>query len=123
MNKLFEKYIKLWKGVNNKPKCYFKVYYFNKIQNWDKTKKQQIEEDNKNYMFNCLLKDGFTHEQIVKHIHKNKLEKKRLTHKLKEINVKYYDVKTCTCFPTLNKHGNYTTVYYNGTEIIFFKNI
>ena len=119
MNKLFEKDIKTWKGVNNKPTCYFNVYYFKKIRNYDKTKKQQIEEDSKNYMFNCLLKDGFTHEQIVKHIYKNKLEKKRLNHKLKEINVKYYDVKTTNCFPKLNKHGNYTTVYYNGTEIIF----
>ena len=116
---MFSNVIEFWKGANNKPTCYFYVYYFRRIQNVNKTKTNNNEKDNKNYMFNCLLKDGFTHEQIVKHIHKNKLEKKRLNHKLKEINVKYYDVKTCTCFPTLNKHGNYTTVYYNGTEIIF----
>lgn len=119
MNKLFEKEIKFWKGINNKPTCYFYVYYFKRIQNVNKTKKNNNEEDNKNYMFNCLLKDGYTNEQIVKHIYKNKLEKKRLVQKLEEINVNSYDVKTTTCFPSLNKHGNYATVYYNGTEIIF----
>jgi hypothetical protein len=118
MNKLFEKDIKSWKGVNNKPTCYFNVYYFRKMYNPNKTKKLHIQEEHKNFMFNSLLKDGYTHEQIVKHIYKNKLEKKRLTQKLKELNINN-DIKTTTYFPKLNKHGNYTTVYYNGTEIIF----
>ena len=32
MNKLFEKEIKSWKGLNDKPTCYFYVYYFRKNQ-------------------------------------------------------------------------------------------
>ncbi len=119
MNKLFLNYIESWKGVYGKPTCYFYVFYFRLIQNANKIEKKRIEENNKNYMFNCLIKDGYTNEQIVKHVYKNKLEKKRLHQKLKELNINYYDVKTTTYFPILNKHGKYTTVYNNGTEIIF----
>ena len=119
MNKLFSNHIEAWKGVLNKPTCYFYIFYFGIIQNAKKITKNNIEYNNKNYMFDCLLKDGYTNEQIVKHIYKNKLEKKRLRQKLKELNINHYDVKTNTNFPILNKHGNYTTLYINGTEIIF----
>ena len=119
MNKLFEKEIKSWKGRTNKPTCYFYVYYFRKNQNSSITKRLNQEKESKEYLFKCLLKDGYTSEEIVNHIYNSKLEKERLNQKLKELNINHYDVKTITKFPVLNKLINYTTVYYNGTEIIF----
>ena len=55
MNKLFEKEIKSWKGRNNKPTCYFYVYYFRKNQNISTTKRLNQEKESKEYLFKCLL--------------------------------------------------------------------
>jgi hypothetical protein len=111
--------IDLWKGFNNKPKTYFYIHYFKQIKQRElKTYIQRLQE-NKKYLFKSMLEHGFTSEQTVKLNLKSKLEKRRLSTKLKELNIEPYNVTIVTHFPKFNEHGNFSEVYYNKTEIIY----
>lgn len=112
-----ENYIERWRGYKNKPTCYFYVYYFMNLR--EKQKNRNYLEERKQYLFKNMLEDGFTNEQTVKLNYKSKLEKRRMLKKLEELNIKSYEVKTVTHFPKLNKHGNFSEVYFNNLEIIF----
>lgn len=71
------------------------------------------------YYFTTMLKDGFDMEMAVKLKYKSKLEKIRLNNKLKELNIKPWEITESVCFPRTNKQGNFRTVKYKGVELIF----
>ena len=100
--------------------CYFYDYYFEySNKNREIQKKRKYLDDNKEYLFKTLLEDGYTNEEIVRLNYKYKLENIRLSKKLEELNIKSYEIKTVTQYPRLNKHGNFSEVYFNNREIIF----
>jgi hypothetical protein len=108
-----------WKGFNNKPITYFYIHYFRQSKQIKLKAYIQRLQENKTFLFKCMLEDGFTSEQTVKLNLKSKLEKRRLSIKLKELNIEPYNVRIVTHFPKCNKHENFSEVYYNGTEIIY----
>jgi hypothetical protein len=114
-----ESEIKKWRGFNNKPTSYFYKYYLRQNNVLKTQHKRKYIEEHKLFLFKCMLEDGYTNEQIVKLNYKSKLEKIKLAKRLLEMNIKSYMVRTCTHFPKLNKHGNFSEVYYNDVEIIF----
>ena len=111
-----ENYIARWRGYKNKPTCYFYVSYFMNLR--EKQKHRNYLEEHKQYLFKNML-SNFTNEQIVKLLYKSKLEKIRLSKKLEELGIKSYEINSTTHFPKLNKHGNFSEVYFNNLEIIF----
>ena len=107
MNKLFEEKIKSWKGLNNKPTCYFYVYYFRNLRSNETIKKLKIENEHKDYYFKTSLSDGSTSEKIVNHIYNRKLEIKRLNKKLQDLNIKIYEITTTECGKLNNTLNNF----------------
>jgi len=98
-------------------KQYFYKWFFER-------NKQKCKKYNKDshyfWSLDQLIKyDGHTNEGAIKLHLASKKDKKRMMSKLDSLGIKSYEVKTCTHFPKLNKHGNMSEVYYNGVEIIY----
>ena len=62
---------------------------------------------------------GLSNEKAVKLKHRCFLDKKRMKEKLNQMNIKTFQCKTVTHIPSLNKHGNFSEVYFNDQEIIY----
>ena len=62
---------------------------------------------------------GLSNEKAVKLKHRCYLDKKRMKEKLKQMNIKHYLCRIITHIPSLNKHGNFSEVYFNDQEIIY----
>jgi hypothetical protein len=62
---------------------------------------------------------GLSNEKAVKLKHRCFLDKKRMKEKLKQMNIKHYMCRIITHIPSLNKHGNFSEVYFNDQEIIY----
>jgi hypothetical protein len=90
----------------------FHKYYLKKSVRFDRDHKDW-------FYFSTMLQDGFDMESAVRLKYKSKLEKIRLNSKLKELNIKPWEISTRECFPRTNKHGNFKTVMYKGKELIF----
>ncbi len=95
-------------------KQYFNKWFFDK----NSQKKIDINRFVENNDF-WIKMSGLKNEKAVKLKHKCTLDKRRMKLKLKELNLKSYEVSTTTHIPQLNKHGNYSEVYYNNQEIIY----
>jgi len=96
------------------PREYFHVYYFD--TNSDKIKKiKEIVHDQK-FM---IKMSGLSNENAIKLFHKSHMDHRRMKLKLKELNIKTYEVNTITHLNNLNKHGNYRDVYYKNQEIVY----
>ena len=62
---------------------------------------------------------GLSNEKAVKLKHRCFLHTKRMREKLKQMNIKHYLCRIITHIPSLNKHGNFSEVYFNDQEIIY----
>jgi hypothetical protein len=62
---------------------------------------------------------GLSNEKAVKLKHRCYLDKNRMKEKLKQMNSKTYQCRIITHIPQLNKHGNFSEVYFNNQEIIY----
>ena len=62
---------------------------------------------------------GLSNEKAVKLKHRCFLDTKRMREKLKQMNIKHYLCRIITHIPSLNKHGNFSEVYFNDQEIIY----
>ena len=62
---------------------------------------------------------GLSNEKAVKLKHRCFLDTKRMQEKLKQMNIKHYLCRIITHIPSLNKHGNFSEVYFNDQEIIY----
>ena len=96
-------------------KQYFHKWYFSqsRLQKCKNKIKRFIEDNN----FWIKMSD-LSNEDAIKLKHKCYLDKKRMTTKLIEMKLEYH-CKIVTHIPRLNKHGNYSEIYYNGEEIIY----
>ena len=110
--------MEIFRWHDRRPKTYFYKYYLGK-KSYKREEERKYKEKHRLFRFNCMLEDGFTNEQIVKLFYKSRLEKKRLSKKLIELNIEPYMVNSIIHFPILNKNGNFSEVYYNNVEILF----
>ena len=62
---------------------------------------------------------GLSNEKAVKLKHRCHLDKKRMKEKLKQMDIKTYLCRIITHISSLNKHGNFSEVYFNDQEIIY----
>jgi hypothetical protein len=118
---IMQKKIKEWEYERikhgSRRRFYSNILHFSvKIEAQQKKRKEKEEE--KNWHFKSMLKDGWTNELIVKYFYREKIEKIRLEARLKELNIKSYEISTQR-YSDLNKHGNLYSVFYKGTEIIY----
>ena len=97
----------------------FYRFNFQTIRIIDAQKKRKEKEEEKNWRFKSMLKDGYTNEKIVKLAYRRKLENIRLTARLKELNITIYEINHKYHSTDLNNPGNLSTVFYKGTEIIY----
>ena len=105
--------IKLW---NSCRMDYFYNWYFSDVSVQKKKDKIKRFIDRNDYW---IKMSGLSNEDAVKLKHRAFLDNKRMKEKLKQINIKIYQVKTITHIPSLNKHGNFSEVYFKGQEIIY----
>jgi hypothetical protein len=105
--------IKLWSRRD-----YFYKWYFSDHWQGMQKKKDKIKRfiDRNDFW---IKMSGLSNEDAVKLKHRAFLDNKRMKEKLKQINIKIYQVKTITHIPSLNKHGNFSEVYFNDQEIIY----
>ena len=108
--------ISLW---NRHRRDYFYKWYFSDISMQGMQKKQEKIKrfiDNNDFWINM---SGLSNEKAVKLKHRAFLDNKRMKEKLKQMNIKTYQCRTVTHIPSLNKHGNFSEVYFNDQEIIY----
>ena len=107
--------IRIW----NRKRTYFYKYYFDKDNNVKKRKERDYNIDNRNYQIKVMLENKIPIEKTINLLYESKLQKIRLNKKLAELNIKTYECTSSTHFPTKNKHGNFSEVYYKNKEIIY----
>ena len=97
-------------------KQYFHKWYFSRIpMQKSKDKIKRFMNDNDFW----IKMSNLPNEEAVKLKHKCYLDGKRMNEKLKQMNIKKCQCKTITHIPRLNKHGNFSEVFFNGQEIIY----
>jgi hypothetical protein len=94
-------------------KNFYRWYFFGMEK-----KKEKITRFIKDNDFWIKL-SGLSNEKAVKLKHRCYLDKKRMKEKLKQMNIKHYLCRIITHIPSLNKHGNFSEVYFNDQEIIY----
>ena len=95
---------------------HFYKWYFNQSQMYKKKDKiKRFINDNEFWIKMSRL----SNEEAVKLKHRCFLDKKRMKEKLKQMNITTYQCKTITHIPTLNKHGNFSEVYFKDQEIVY----
>ena len=97
-------------------KDYFYKWYFSDISMQKKKEKRKRFIDINDHW---IKTSGLSNEKAVKLKHRCYLDNKRMKEKLKQMNIKTYQCRTVTHIPSLNKHGNFTEVYFNDQEIIY----
>jgi hypothetical protein len=104
--------IRRWEFENlfSKRKQYFHKFYFS--FSMDK-KKEKITHDF------WIKISGLSNEKAVKLKHRCYLDNNRMKEKLKQMNIKTYQCRIITHIPQLNKHGNFSEVYFKDQEIIY----
>ena len=95
---------------------YFYKWYFSDTSM--QKKKEKITRFIKDNDFWIKI-SGLSNEKAVKLKHRCFLDKKRMKEKLKQMNIKHYLCRIITHIPSLNKHGNFSEVYFNDQEIIY----
>ena len=110
--------IRRWEFENlfSKRKQYFHKFYFSLFP-MDK-RKDKITRFIKENDFWIKI-SGLSNEKAVKLKHRCYLDKNRMKEKLKQMNSKTYQCRIITHIPQLNKHGNFSEVYFNNQEIIY----
>jgi len=106
-----QKEINMWSRKQYFYKCYF-----------DKTNSQKQRHKIKRFVEDndfWIKMTGLPNEEAVKLKHRCYLDKKRMISKLDEMKIRLGQCETVTHIPRLNKHGNFTEVYYNGEEIVY----
>ena len=91
-------------------RTYFYKHYFQKIEIIKQREKRERNLEYKDFFFKCLLEDGYTVKQIIQQRYEMNQCKKRLDIKLKELNLKNWQIKTCGS-------NNHLQAEYNGVEI------
>lgn len=91
-------------------RTYFYKHYFQKIEIIKQRERRERNLEYKDFFFKCLLEDGYTVKQIIQQRYKMNQCKKRLDIKLKELNLKTWQIKTC-------QSNNHLQAKYNGVEI------
>ena len=110
--------IKRW-DIDNlffKRKQYFHKWYFSPV--CMQKKKEKITRFISDNDFWIKI-SGLSNEKAVKLKHRCFLDTKRMREKLKQMNIKHYLCRIITHIPSLNKHGNFSEVYFNDQEIIY----
>ena len=110
--------IRRWEFENlfSKRKQYFYKFYFSLFP-MDK-RKEKITRFIKENDFWIKI-SGLSNEKAVKLKHRCYLDNNRMKEKLKQMNIKTYQCRIITHIPQLNKHGNFSEVYFNNQEIIY----
>jgi len=108
--------ISRWKisNLHSKYKQSFHRWYFFHMEK-KKDKITRFMSDNDFW----IKVSGLSNEKAVKLKHRCFLDKKRMKEKLKQMNIKHYLCRIITHIPSLNKHGNFSEVYFNDQEIIY----
>ena len=109
--------IKRWEFENlfSKRKQYFHKFYFSFFSMDKKEKITRFISDNDFWIKMSRL----SNEKAVKLKHRCYLDKKRMKEKLKQMNINFYHCRIITNIPQLNKHGNFSEVYFKDEEIIY----
>ena len=110
--------ISRWETSNlfSKRKQYFHKWYFSLLSMEKKKEKiTRFISDNDFWIKISRLPN----ERAVKLKHRCYLDKKRMNEKLNELNIKTYQCRIITHIPQLNKHGNFSEVYFKDQEIIY----
>jgi hypothetical protein len=97
-------------------RCYFNRWYFDNQRTIDKKRKIARFIDHNDFW---IKMSNLNNEDAVKLKHKCFLDKKRMLTKLEALNIESYQCKIITHIPQLNKHGNYSEIFYNNQEIIY----
>ena len=108
--------IRRWEFENlfSKRKQYFHKFYFSLMC----MKKEKITRFIKENDFWIKI-SGLSNEKAVKLKHRCYLDKKRMKEKLKQMNIKTHQCRIITHIPQLNKHGNFSEVYFKDEENIY----
>ena len=109
--------IKRWEFENlfSKRKQYFHKFYFSFFSMDKKEKITRFISDNDFWIKMSRL----SNEKAVKLKHRCYLDKKRMKEKLKQMNINFHHCRIITNIPQLNKHGNFSEVYFKDQEIIY----
>ena len=110
--------ISQWEVSNlfSKRKQHFHKWYFSLLSMEKKKEKiTRFISDNDFWIKISRLPN----EKAVKLKHRCYLDKKRMNEKLNELNIKTYQCRIITHIPQLNKHGNFSEVYFKDQEIIY----
>ena len=103
--------IKLW----SRRDYFYKWYFSDTSMQKKKEKRKRFINDNDFW----IKMSNLPNEEAVKLKHRCFLDKKRMKEKLKQMNIKHYLCRIITHIPSLNKHGNFSEVYFNDQEIIY----
>ena len=106
-----QKEINVWKRT--KRTYFYKHYFQNKSDQKEKIKRFIDHNDF------WIRMSGLNNEDAIKLKHKCNLDKKRMKEKLNQMGIKQWQCSTTTHIPKLNKHGNFSEVFYKGQEIIY----
>jgi len=110
--------ISRWKMSNLHSKykqSFHKWYFFGPYMEIRKEKMKRFIDNNDFW----IKMSGLSNEKAVKLKHRCFLDEKRMSKKLKEMSIKKNQCKTITHIPNLNKHGNFSEVYFKDQEIIY----
>ena len=105
--------IKIWSHCR---RDYFYKWYFSDISMQKKKEKIKRFIDTNDFW---IKTSGLSNEKAVQLKHRCFLDNKRMKEKLKDMSIKVYQCKFVTHVPILNKHGNFSEVYFNDQEIIY----
>ena len=96
-------------------KNFYRWYCFNYSMEKKKEKITRFISDNDFW----IKVSGLSNEKAVKLKHRCFLDNKRMKEKLKQMNIKHHLCRIITHIPRLNKHGNFSEVFFNDQEIIY----
>ena len=109
--------ISRWKmsNLHSKYKQSFHKWCFSFDMEKRKEKMKRFIDTNDHW----IKTSGLSNEKAVQLKHRAFLDNKRMKEKLKQMDIKAYLCRITTHIPSLNKHGNFSEVYFNDQEIIY----
>ena len=110
--------ISRWKMSNLHSKykqSFHKWYFFGPYMEKRKEKMKRFIDNNDFW----IKMSGLSNEKAVKLKHICFLDKNRMKEKLKQMNINFHQCRIITNIPRLNKHGNFSEVYFKDEEIIY----
>ena len=110
--------ISRWKMNNLHSKykqSFHKWFFFGPYMEKRKEKMKRFIDNNDFW----IKMSGLSNEKAVKLKHICFLDINRMKEKLKQMNIKTHQCRIITHIPQLNKHGNFSEVYFKDQEIIY----